>query len=210
MRHLQECLSDEWIRPPSLGGHFFCLLILIIDAESGCYYSSTRAMKNSSIQSYFLLMLLLAALALAYNIFSAFLIPLTLAVVFAVTLQPVQRRVGARIADRSLASAVTFAIGIVCILAPLSFVGVLITNEAQQLYQSVQNGAGEGYLYVALTNAQQAVHAYLPQFTFPTNLYSYIDQYTRVALGWIVSNLGVIFSSVASVLLSLFLFAITM
>ncbi len=167
-------------------------------------------MKNRTLQSYFLLVLLLGSLALAYCIFSAFLVPFVLAAVFAVVLQPLLRWVSSFAPNRSLASGLTLIISIVCILVPLGFLGVLITGEAQRLYLSLLNGTGEAYLFVALQNAQQSVHAHVPQVVFPTNLYTYIDQYARAALGWIVANLGVIFSSVALVLVNLFLFAITL
>ena len=167
-------------------------------------------MKNTSIQPYFLLVLLLGAFALAYCIFSAFLLPFVLAAVFAVVLQPVQKWVALRVSNKSVTAGLTFLFGIVCVLVPLAVIGTLITSEAQQLYLSLSSDPGQEYFYTTFQNLQQWVHVYAPQVTFPTDLYGYVNQYARVALAWIVSNLGVIFSSVAAVVLNLFLFMITL
>ena len=167
-------------------------------------------MKNKSIQPYFLLVLLLGSLALAYEIFSAFFIPFVLAAVFAVVLQPIQRRVSVRVSNKSVAAGLTLIFGVVCVLVPLSVLGTLIMSEAQQLYLSLSSDSGQEYLFTAFQNLQQWVHTFAPQVTFPTDIYSYVNQYTRVALAWIVANLGVIFSSVAAVLLNLLLFTISL
>lgn len=150
-------------------------------------------MNANALRPYFLIALILVSSVLAFFIFRPFLVVLVLALVFAVVLQPLYKRVLRLIGGSpGLSAFITMLFSVVCIIIPLAFITVQIAGEAQNLYSSIaNNGFGETYLNTLIESV-------------------YIEQYVKDGLEWLVQNLGGAFGELAKLLLSLFIFLIAL
>lgn len=63
-----------------------------------------------------------------------FLYPVFWAIVFALLLDPIYRRVHTRVGSKSLAATIVIIVASIGLIIPLWFIGSLVTQEAQQLY----------------------------------------------------------------------------
>lgn len=169
-------------------------------------------MNSDKLQPFFLIAILVGAFFLGFLIFKPFLISLALAAVFAVVLQPIYKRVLRQMPKfGSAAAGLTMLVCLVCILVPLSFLGMQIVGEAQQLYASMSSGAGTNYLSAFIHSFQNFVRAHVPGMeAYTANLPVSADVYAREALSWVVLHLGDAFSSATSIFLNslVFLFAL--
>ena len=162
-------------------------------------------MNNEVLRPYFFIALLLGSFVLACYIFSPFFIPLALAAVCAVVLQPLYTKIERTTALPGWAAALTIIICVIGVLAPLWFLSTLVVSQAQQLFVSLSAGSGKWYLFNAVQHVQSLYHTFFPRSNVP-NLYGSIDAYARVAAGWLANHLGAIASSVASLFVSFFIF----
>jgi predicted PurR-regulated permease PerM len=169
-------------------------------------------MDAKSLRPYFLVALIAASSILAFFIFRPFLVVLVLAIVFAVVLQPLYRGVLRHMSGSpGFAAFITMLISVVCILIPITFVTVQITEEAQGLYVSITNGRGETYLNTLVTSASGVATRYFPGLALSgADLSSSVGQYVKDGLAWLVRNLGGAFGGIARLLLSLFIFLIAL
>jgi predicted PurR-regulated permease PerM len=160
-------------------------------------------MRHDHYSNYFLLFCLAASLVVVYFILKPFLTPLILAAVFAYLFQPVRKRLSRLFGGReSLAALATTLAAIVLLLLPMGLLGAQIFKEATQLYASLA-GPGTGGLVELLQGAVGAVQAKLP---FHAEAGLSVSRYAQQALGVLASHLGSIFSSLAAILLSTFVF----
>ncbi len=160
-------------------------------------------MHHDHHSNYFLLFCLAASLVIAYFILKPFLVPLILAAVFAYLFQPMQQRLTRLFGKReSIAALVTTLAAIVLLLLPIGLLGAQIFKESTQLYLSL-TGPGTGGLIGSIERATESVRAMLP---IPIEGTLSVNQYATQALGFLASHLGLIFSSVAGMLLSTFVF----
>jgi len=162
-------------------------------------------MNNQALRPYFLLALLTLSLVVAYYIFSPFLIPLALAMVFAVVLQPLYQKILSYVRHPAIAAGIAMLVCVLGILVPIAFLGTLILQESRQLYTSLSYGAGQTYLYTAAQHVEVTIHTYFPNAQLP-DVYTSVDTYTKQSLAWLSGHLGAIFSSVASLFVGLFIF----
>lgn len=167
---------------------------------------------SHSKQQYFLVALIIGALALVFFILRPFLAPLILGMVFAVVLQPLYRRLVTRFGGReSLASLATVFITIILILIPMFFIGFQILKEAQEVYTSYSGGGLQGLVDRATgTLAPMADRVVPGSGESIRTLSTQIDAYAETALSWLIQHLGATFSSVAAVILALFIFFMTL
>src|SRR3990167_6126363 len=101
-------------------------------------------MQSERLRPYFLMIVLAAAIVLTALIFSPFFKPLSLAAVFAVVLQGLYKRISKLIGGwPSVAALLTVVVSVVLILLPLSLVGVLVGNEAREMYFSLEESGGQ-------------------------------------------------------------------
>ncbi len=163
-------------------------------------------MNKFALQPYFLLALLMGSSILAYYIFSPFLISIALAAIFAVALRPLYGYIGRYVVWPGVAAGLTILLCIVCILVPLWFLSTLVVSQAQQLYLSLSSGTGQVYLLSTAQHIEATFHAYFPSAAVP-DIYGSFSLYVRTALAWLADHLGAIVSSLASVLLSFFVFS---
>lgn len=169
-------------------------------------------MNEKLLRPYFLGVLIIVSLVLAFFVFEPFLIVLILAAIFAVVLQPVYRMVHrAMRGSPGLAAFVTMLIAMICILVPLVFVTSQLTHDAQRLYTSLSDGSERVYLDTVITSANNVVVQYAPNLALsPSEVSSSIDEYLRNAFTWLILNLGGAFGGIARFLLDLFVFMIAL
>ena len=165
-----------------------------------------------TLRPYFLMLFLIGALALTTAIFWPFLKPLALAAVFAVVLQGLYQRISRVLGDwPSTAAFLTVIVSVLVILLPLSLVGVLVGNQAHDLYTSLEKGGGQDVIAQVLQQANETFSAVVPEFDmFSRDISVDINTYTKEALQWITDHAGEIFSSLSQLLLSLFIFFIAL
>lgn len=161
---------------------------------------------------YFLVALIIASAVLTFFIFRPFLIILVLAAVFAVVLQPLYRSFLARMqTSPGLAAIATLVAAAVCILIPLTFIGVRIAGEAGQLYASLVEGGGKAYLTSVFEYGDTIAARYVPSLALsPSELSLSVDEYIKNILAWTVQNVGGAVGGVTWFLLSLFIFFIAL
>lgn len=159
---------------------------------------------NQKSKTYFLLILIAGTLILAFFVFRPFLNALLLAMVFAVVFQPLHQKILGCTRERQAAAAfLTVIITVALILIPLAFLGIQIFQEAQQLYSSLTEGGGKDNIL----NIFKGLIGNFQQYFSTTKEFSIdIDQYLKQGLGWLLQNLGGVFSNFAKVIVSFFIF----
>lgn len=169
-------------------------------------------MQSEKLRPYFLIILLLGAALLTALVFAPFLKPLALALAFAVVLQAPYRVIARMFGSyTSIAALMTVIAGVFLILLPLSLVGVLVGNEAGNLYSSLGTTNGQSVVAQLFVRADEAVSSVMPTLGgFSQNASINIDAYAKDVLQWIVQNAGMIFSGVSSLLLAAFIFFIAL
>ena len=167
-------------------------------------------MPHQQIRPYFLVIALVGALALTAAVFWPFLKPLALAAVFAVVLQGLYRRIRSALGDwPSIAALLTVLVSVIGILLPLSLVGVLVGNEARDLYLSLEANGGQNIAANLLAHADASLGPVIPGFSsFIENASTDLDHYAKDGLQTLAAHAGDLFSSVSRLLLSLFIFFI--
>lgn len=145
---------------------------------------------------YFLLATLIGTFVLSFFIFRPFLYALVLAMVFAVVFQPIHQKITGFVRGRQgLAAFATILIVVVFIFTPLVFLGIQLFKEAEQLYFSLANGGGKNAILNILNNLRGDFN---------------IDQYLEQGLDWLIQRLGSVFSGVAKIMASSFIFLIAL
>ena len=169
-------------------------------------------MQTERLRPYFLMIVLAAAIVLTALIFSPFFQPLALAAVFAVMLQGLYRRISQLLGGwPSIAALLTVIVSVVLILLPLSLVGVLVGNEAREMYFSLEESGGQSTISQLFLRVDESFGGAIPGLgEFARDISANVDTYTKEALQWITAHAGDIFSSISSLLLSFFIFFIAL
>ncbi|HEY4488247.1 MAG TPA: AI-2E family transporter, partial [Candidatus Paceibacterota bacterium] len=169
-------------------------------------------MQSDRLRPYFLMIVLGAAIVLTAFIFAPFFQPLALAAVFAVVLQGLYRRISELLGGwPSIAALLTVIVSVVLILLPLSLVGVLVGNEAREVYFSLEEGGGRSTISELFLRIDESFGGAIPGLgEFARDISANVDTYTKEALQWITGHAGDIFSSISSLLLSFFIFFIAL
>ncbi len=167
--------------------------------------------ESMKTQHYFFLGLLILTIALNAMVFYPYLGSLVFAMTLAVVCNPWHRRLMKKMPKfPNLAAFLTLVLASVIILVPLVFFGSLVFNQAQGLYTSLTNNAeAAGFLNSVAAAVQQQFSTVKPVNLLITNL----NEYIKLILQYVVSNVSSVFSSVANIgihalliLLSLFFF----
>ncbi len=161
-------------------------------------------MNNTKPEFYFLLTALIVTSLLAFFIFQPFIFALVLAVVFAVVFRPIHEKITRFVhGNLGLSALLTMFVIVTFIFAPLMLVGVQVVGEASDLYSSIAEKGGADGLTGALNGLLDDLQVIFPAAReFSIN----VDESARQGLSWIVQNLGAIFSNIASIMMSLFVF----
>lgn len=152
-------------------------------------------MNPENSETRFFIALLLVAAALAVFVFLPYLNAIVLGVVLAVLFHPVYSGLLKIVPSwRGLASFITVLVTIAVILAPLIFFGLQVFQEAQDLY--AQFAAGRSSQIVEFVRMEIVKLA--PWFNLD------LSQYAKQALGFVVSNIGPVFSQATGIAVTFF------
>lgn len=150
-------------------------------------------MTNSGPTNYFFIGAISVAIVLAILIFLPFLSPLVLAIALAVVFEPLHRWVIAKLFrgryDSSLGALVTILIVAVVIFVPLTFVGLKVSREIQQLYIELTNPNASSPL---ISKVQDALGS--------SDVVSGLQSVTH----WAFTNINAIFTRVTKILIEIF------
>lgn len=165
-------------------------------------------MNASKIQPYFLFTLLLGSALLAFFIFKPFLIPLSLAAIFATVLYPLYERILKLLRKNRGASAlITLIIACACVLTPLFFIGAKVISQAETAYSSLAQSDTEQVLGSVVLKTGASLEGIFPGATLlASKIASDIQAYISQGLSWMLAHAGGAFSSVLGIGLDLFIF----
>lgn len=118
---------------------------------------------------------------------------LVLAGVFAIACEPIFRKILFAVRYRWIASLLTVLFVLIVILVPVAFFGTLVFGEAQQIYTSIgeQGSMGSGQGLLVFIN--EKISALIPVGWGNINVENYINN----VVSWLVTNLGLVFSTIA-------------
>jgi len=154
---------------------------------------------------YFFIVCLITSLAIVYFIIQPFLTTLILAAIFAFIFQPVYQRFMILSKNKSGISALlSTLIAIVLVMLPILFIGTLILKEAADLYRDLSRGNTS----VLIGMIEQLLNQARATMIIPESFKIDFNQYIKQGLEVLVKNLGVIFSSFASMLINAVVFLI--
>lgn len=165
-------------------------------------------MNYQKSELYFLLILLAGVFILTFFIFKPFLYALILAIVFATVFAPVHKKVLAMTRERKGVAALLVTIFVlIIIVAPLTFLGIQIFQEASGLYSSlVENGDA--------TDLSRGIGGYLQSLVrfspVPIEFSPDVNQYLKQGLSWLLQHLGPLFANVAQVMVGIFVFLVAL
>jgi len=167
-------------------------------------------MNNPRLQNYyFFLALFTGVLVLSFFVLKPFLYALILSMVFATILQPVYKRIKSLVKDREgLSSLITIFAVILFVFTPISFLGIQIYQEAQQIYLSFnEEGGGKGVILDVFSGPVESLNRYFPA---SQEVAIDVDKYVKQSLSWLIGHLSTVFSSLAKIMLSSFIFLISL
>lgn len=161
-------------------------------------------MEAYKLQRNFFAALLVIVTVIAYFIFRPYLGAVVLGATFTVIFYPIYRRILASVGGRQgIAAALTTIIVLMVVFIPLTFFGFQIFREAQSVYVYAINP--ERNISSELSSlVQERGQFFLAQFSFD------INSYTQQISQWLLQHVGQLFSSLARVMLNLFLSLLTL
>lgn len=161
-------------------------------------------MNHQKSELYFLFAILIGVSILAFFIFKPFLYALILAFVFATVFGPVHKRILTITGEKKgLSALLTTAFIFVIVLIPVLFLGIQVLREATGLYSSfIQNNTAADFSKYILSQINN-IKNFIP---VPIDISIDMEGYLKEGLAWLIQNLGNIFSNIAKVLLSVFVF----
>lgn len=149
---------------------------------------------NNKYQTIFLGTLLVIVIILSILIFMPYIIPISLAAICGVLLYPVYTYVLRFFKSESVSAAITILFLVLVVAIPVYFLAHQIIVEAQGVYSRVANGSDVAIDTIS-RQIEVGVQKYYPGFTFN------VKEYIGVITGWIVNQLGGIFSGTVDLVL---------
>jgi predicted PurR-regulated permease PerM len=163
---------------------------------------------NKVLQPYFLLVLIIGALILAYFIFSPFLKAFIMAVVFAVIFNGVHRKIHSILKNREALSAfISSVFIIVCLFVPLFILGSQLFYESKQLYSSLSAQETKSVLLNVQNTILKEINVIMPNLDIVS---LDIDNYIKQGANWLSQNLGALFSNLTKFFVDFLFFTIAL
>lgn len=161
-------------------------------------------MDNIKQHQIFLFILLSISLALVFFIVNPLLTPLIMAGVFAFLFHPIYEWIKKRLKNKkSITALLVTLLTFIVIIIPIGLIGAKILKEATDLYK--QLSGGEGGIFQQAETYFNNLKSSLP---FLSGVELNFRQYISQALEALAQNIGSIFSSVATIILNLFVFLV--
>ncbi|MEK7547126.1 MAG: AI-2E family transporter [Patescibacteria group bacterium] len=154
-------------------------------------------------QIYFFTVLFLGVLFLSFQIFSPFLVPLSIAATLAFLFHPFNERLAKIFGGRrGPASFITLVLAVLVIIIPFVFIGTTIFREAVDFSAQLNNGGAER-ISASFSSISAQISYYFPGYSFN------LAEYVHSGFSWLSQNIGIIFTGIAKVtigfLLNLFI-----
>ena len=155
---------------------------------------------DKKTQIYFFLAVFLATLVLNISVFLPFITAIVLGLTLASVSHPLYKKLrGFLGGKKSIAALLTIVLIIFIILVPIGSLGVLVFKEASLVYAGVSQGIRFDFVEGLNEFVNENLRDISPKFNFDLTIY-----FEKI-LNFVVQNLGIIFSSVAGVIFSVFL-----
>lgn len=159
---------------------------------------------SKKLQIYFFVSIFLITIGLMFFIFKPFLSAITISAIIAVVLYPWYQWVVRLLrGHEGLAAFIIITLMLVVVIVPFAFIGKQIFNETLSVYQYLSSPNG-----VRFDQLPQTVEDLLQKFAPDFNLE--LNTYIKQAVGWLMGNLGHLFSGTVEVIFGLFLIIISL
>lgn len=165
-------------------------------------------MEQAKDRAHFLLALLIGALVVSFMVMAPFLNTIALAAVFAVVLYPLYKKAKKFFGNSAgLGAFATLIAGCLIVLIPLSIVGSMVISEATQAYRSIVSGASGTSAEHVATSIGVWLEPHVPGASaYAHTISQEVNAYVTQGLEWLVSRVGVAFTSILGILLRLLIF----
>ncbi len=155
------------------------------------------------LQHIFFFTLFIGVWYILYLVALPFLVPIFLAVVFAVMFHDIHGRIAARF-GRNMGGAISTLLVLVTIVIPVLIVGFLIFNEARDMYITLSADVSSSSFDATNTQINGLLQRYVPGVDIN------VKEYFQNIVGWIVNNTGAIFTSLVKILIDIFIMVIAL
>lgn len=164
--------------------------------------------RHSKTERTFLLFFLLGTFVVVFFIFKPFLYAIILAIIFATVFDQVHN-MALHITrnKRALAALLSTLSVLIVVVVPLTFMGIQISKESTQLYSSLIERGGMSSLSHDIDSTIQRFFTLSP---VPIKFSVDTGQYVTQGLDWLLKNLGALFTSIAKILMSIFIFLLAL
>lgn len=161
-------------------------------------------MDSKKIQNSFFLAMTIAALILAGFIFLPYLSILVISAALAIIFAPLYKFILKIFKQKStLAALVSVLIVIIVVLAPLTFFGWQIFQEAKELYSQLTTNSSPVVGFIS--GIQSKIQNYFPRFGINFNNLIDFNNLAEQSLSWVVKHSGPLFSGFAKIAIGLVL-----
>ena len=159
---------------------------------------------QDKIKIYFFIGLFLLVTWFLSMLFKPFVGVITIAAIFAVVLYPwYQKLTPLMFGKKGLAALVMVVLTVLVVLAPFAIIGQQIFNETKDVYQYLSSAQG-----FKVAELPQPVQEFLQTFAPEFNLE--FSSYIKTLAGWLLGNLGHIFSSTVEIIVGIFLVLVSL
>lgn len=146
------------------------------------------------MESRFVLVALLALVAVVFLMIKPYLALLILSLVLAVVFEPLHLRLLKQLRSPSLSAFLTTMVVLALVLLPLLLFGYQLIQESAGLYGYLANRADSNGLAHAIERLQSAIQSWIPGFQLETGD---IVTFIQNSLGVLLSNVGFVFAGFA-------------
>lgn len=166
----------------------------------------------NSLEFTFFLFLVVGTLILLFWLFKPFLTILFFAITLAIVFYPIHRRILKSFGNRETISAlISVLLFLILILAPVILIGIMLFQEATNLYLSILNQDGFSQ---NLNSRILTIENYINENWSAVNLelsnILVFREYGQQAISWILQNLGSVFSGFARGIFGIFLLVLSL
>lgn len=156
---------------------------------------------RKALPGYFFLMLLIFVGVICFFVFKPYFPSIIFGGALAILFGPIYLGLLRAVKLPAVAATLSTMLALVLVLVPIIFFGLQVIQEASQLYSRL-NMSGSAIV----TRINDVLHDFLPMANLSV---MDVEQYFKDGLSWLVGNLGELFSSATSILVSLLISLLT-
>ncbi len=170
-------------------------------------------MPSTTLRLPVLMVLIIGTLVLVFFIVKPFLVVFALAVVCAVVLNPLYKKIRTRVGGGdTLATWITLSVCVLGFFVPLIFFGTQLFRESVEVYTTLSEASSrQHFLAAVIDNTGSTLEKFVPGSEAKLIALSYnVDEYLRRILTFVIDNLGAALSGVSTFLLDILIFLIAL